>query len=175
MAAVFRFRQETSMISPRALVRLAIAAGASLSLALPLFAADDSERLLTVDHYVKVKSTVPAIAGQTSEIYVREKVLAGPALRSATPKDRVVVFVHGAGTPAEVAFDVPYQDYSWMAYLARRLRRVLNGHDRLRAFDAALADERSVQSRKRSPGSIRSGAVRAELCACADDHPIRLG
>ena len=23
------------------------------------------------------------------------------------------------GTPAEVAFDVPYQDYSWMAYLAR--------------------------------------------------------
>jgi pimeloyl-ACP methyl ester carboxylesterase len=30
-----------------------------------------------------------------------------------------VLFVHGAGTPAEVAFDVPYKDYSWMAYLAR--------------------------------------------------------
>jgi pimeloyl-ACP methyl ester carboxylesterase len=30
-----------------------------------------------------------------------------------------VLFVHGAGTPAEVAFDVPYQDYSWMAFLAR--------------------------------------------------------
>ena len=30
----------------------------------------------------------------------------------------VVLFVHGAGTPAEVAFDVPYSDYSWMAYLA---------------------------------------------------------
>jgi pimeloyl-ACP methyl ester carboxylesterase len=30
----------------------------------------------------------------------------------------VVLFVHGAGTPSEVAFDVPYQDYSWMAYLA---------------------------------------------------------
>ena len=30
-----------------------------------------------------------------------------------------MLFVHGAGTPAEVAFDVPYQDYSWMAYLAR--------------------------------------------------------
>jgi len=27
--------------------------------------------------------------------------------------------VHGAGTPAEVSFDVPYQDYSWIAYLAR--------------------------------------------------------
>jgi pimeloyl-ACP methyl ester carboxylesterase len=28
------------------------------------------------------------------------------------------LFVHGAGTPAEVAFDVPFEDYSWMAYLA---------------------------------------------------------
>ncbi|MFL6693414.1 MAG: alpha/beta hydrolase, partial [Ramlibacter sp.] len=31
----------------------------------------------------------------------------------------VVLFVHGAGTPAEVSFDAPYADYSWMAYLAR--------------------------------------------------------
>ena len=30
-----------------------------------------------------------------------------------------VLFIHGAGTPAEVAFDVPYADYSWMALLAR--------------------------------------------------------
>jgi pimeloyl-ACP methyl ester carboxylesterase len=30
-----------------------------------------------------------------------------------------VLFVHGAGTPAEVAFDVPHEDYSWMAFLAR--------------------------------------------------------
>ena len=29
-----------------------------------------------------------------------------------------MLFVHGAGTPAEVAFDVPIGDYSWMAYLA---------------------------------------------------------
>ena len=29
-----------------------------------------------------------------------------------------MLFVHGAGTPAEVAFDVPQHDYSWMAYLA---------------------------------------------------------
>ena len=29
-----------------------------------------------------------------------------------------MLFVHGAGTPAEVAFDVPHGDYSWMAYLA---------------------------------------------------------
>jgi pimeloyl-ACP methyl ester carboxylesterase len=30
----------------------------------------------------------------------------------------VALFIHGAGTPAEVSFDVPYADYSWMAYLA---------------------------------------------------------
>lgn len=79
---------------------------------------DDGQRLLRVDHYVRVRSTVPAIEGQTTQIYVREVVLAGAALRDATP-DRVVLFVHGAGTPAEVAFDAPFEDYSWMAYLAR--------------------------------------------------------
>jgi pimeloyl-ACP methyl ester carboxylesterase len=79
---------------------------------------DDGERLLTIDHFVKVRSTVPAIAGQTAQIYVRERVQAGTALRGAVGGDRVALFVHGAGTPAEVSFDVPYQDYSWMAYLA---------------------------------------------------------
>jgi len=66
-----------------------------------------------------VKSTVPALAGQDVPIYVRERVQAGTALRSASGTDRVALFVHGAGTPAEVAFDVPQPDYSWMAYLAR--------------------------------------------------------
>ncbi len=81
--------------------------------------ADDSDTLLTIDHYVSVRSTVPAIAGQTAQLYVRERVRAGGALRASSFSDRVVLFVHGAGTPAEVAFDVPYQDYSWMAFLAR--------------------------------------------------------
>jgi pimeloyl-ACP methyl ester carboxylesterase len=81
--------------------------------------ADDSDRLLTIDHYVRVTSTVPAIAGQPAQLYVRERVLAGGALRSSSFGDGVVLFVHGAGTPAEVAFDVSYQDYSWMAFLAR--------------------------------------------------------
>ena len=79
---------------------------------------EDSGRLLTIDHYVHVRSTVPAIAGQPMQIYVRERAKAGTVLRGTTFTDRVVLFVHGAGTPAEVAFDVPYQDYSWMAYLA---------------------------------------------------------
>jgi pimeloyl-ACP methyl ester carboxylesterase len=80
---------------------------------------DDGEHLLTVDHYVSVNSTVPSMVGQIAQIYVRERVRAGTVLRVASIADRVVLFVHGAGTPAEVAFDVPYQDYSWMAYLAQ--------------------------------------------------------
>jgi len=73
---------------------------------------DDSERLVAVDHYVPVRSTVPAIAGQTAQIYVREVTRAGAVLRAGASADRVVLFVHGAGTPAEVAFDVSYHDYS---------------------------------------------------------------
>lgn len=75
--------------------------------------------LLRIDHYVKVKSTVPAIAGQAVQIYVREVVRADAALRSAPAAEKVALFIHGAGTPAEVAFDVPHSDYSWMAYLAQ--------------------------------------------------------
>ncbi len=85
----------------------------------PLAAAEDDERVLRVDHYISVRSTVPAIADQVTPIYVREVVRAASALRERTHANRVVLFVHGAGTPAEVAFDVPYQDYSWMEYLAQ--------------------------------------------------------
>ncbi len=80
---------------------------------------EDSEHVLSIDHYVRVRSAAPVIAGQTTQIYVRERVQAGAVLRDGAAPDKVVLFVHGAGTPAEVAFDVPYQDYSWMGYLAR--------------------------------------------------------
>lgn len=84
-----------------------------------LLRADDSAKLVRIDYYVGVRSSVPAIEGQTAQIYVREVALAGTALREAVPGDRVVLFIHGAGTPAEVSFDVAYQDYSWMEFLAR--------------------------------------------------------
>jgi pimeloyl-ACP methyl ester carboxylesterase len=79
---------------------------------------DDSQRILLIDHYVPVKSTVPAIAGQIAEIYVRERVQAGSLSRTTSLGGRVAVFIHGAGTPAEASFDTSHSDYSWMAYLA---------------------------------------------------------
>jgi len=81
--------------------------------------ADDAKRLVRSEHYVQVQSTVPAISGQITQIYVREVVEASTVLRGgAATANRVALFIHGAGTPAEVSFDVPYQDYSWMGYLA---------------------------------------------------------
>ena len=77
---------------------------------------EDSSQLLTTEHYVTVKSTAPALAGRESRLYVREISLArSDAIPAA---NRVVLFVHGSGTPGEVTFDPPYKDYSWMKYLA---------------------------------------------------------
>jgi pimeloyl-ACP methyl ester carboxylesterase len=71
---------------------------------------------LTIDHYVPVVSKAPSMEGELAQLYVRERVLSGTALRSRSLEARVIIFVHGAGTPAEVAFDPP--GASWMAFLA---------------------------------------------------------
>ena len=93
----------------------------AFGLILPASAAlgDDSARLVRVDHYVKVKSTAPAMLGRNADIYVREVVAPGAVLRGGLGPDKVVLFVHGAGTPVEASFDAQFKDYSWMAYLAR--------------------------------------------------------
>lgn len=68
------------------------------------------------DYYLKVASDDPAVKGQTVRIYLHER--ATPQVIRAVAGNHVVLFVHGAYTPAEVAFDLPYGDYSWMSYLA---------------------------------------------------------
>jgi pimeloyl-ACP methyl ester carboxylesterase len=78
-------------------------------------AGNDSVQLVGLDHYVRARSIAPSMNGQTAQLYVRERVEGRALLHGSSG---VVLFVHGAGTPAEVAFDVPYSDYSWMAYLA---------------------------------------------------------
>jgi len=84
----------------------------------PLLAAAQSVAPISVDHYVTRASDLEPIAGATVALYVRERTLPGTVMRGADLAGKVVLFVHGAGTPAEVAFDVPYGDYSWMAWLA---------------------------------------------------------
>lgn len=96
--------------------RFAAPLAAALAMSLPAQDAAAQGTPLTVDHYVRVVSKAPSMEGQLAQIYVRERVQAGTALRSRGLEGRVVIFVHGAGTPAEVAFDPP--GASWMAFLA---------------------------------------------------------
>src|SRR6266436_4426477 len=111
-------KKGNAMKTPRHMQAFVAASLLAFTIAPPA-ASEDYDHVLRVDHYVGVRSTVPAIAGQTTPIYVREVVRAAGALRDRNIANRVVLFIHGAGTPAEVAFDVPYQDYSWMEYLAQ--------------------------------------------------------
>src|SRR5262249_17209807 len=121
---------------------------------------DDGEQLLTVDHFVRVKSTVPAVAGQFTEIYVREKTKAGTVLRSPALTECVVLFVHGAGTAAEVAFDVSHQDYSWMGYLANA------------GFDVFSMDMTGYgRSTRPAPMNDRCNVANAG-CAASYAHPL---
>lgn len=70
--------------------------------------------VLSVNHYVADVSKAPAMRGEIAQLYVRERRL--PNTKAGS--NDVVLFIHGAGTPAEVAFDVPYPGFSWMEFLA---------------------------------------------------------
>jgi pimeloyl-ACP methyl ester carboxylesterase len=85
----------------------------------PLFADQDNQDILRIDHYLSHRSTVPAIKGEQATLYLRERVAANLAHQSSPMEGKVVLFVHGAVLGSTGAFDAPYQDYSWMAYLAQ--------------------------------------------------------
>lgn len=75
----------------------------------------------TVDRFVPHVSTVSANEGQRVGLFVREKLterLSAEIAAGNTPEGRVVLFVHGNSVPSVPVFDLPYRDYSWMAYLA---------------------------------------------------------
>ncbi|MGE0038648.1 MAG: alpha/beta fold hydrolase [Xanthobacteraceae bacterium] len=99
---------------------LATFLGLATGLATPAALAQTSP-ILTVDRLVEHTSTVPAIAGQKVDLFVREKIAADLLEQSpGKPFERkVVLMVHGGFSPATLAFDVPYRDYSWMERLAR--------------------------------------------------------
>jgi pimeloyl-ACP methyl ester carboxylesterase len=65
-----------------------------------------------ITHETFVSSAMPGVS-----LYVREKHPVG--MTRFTP-DRTVLFVHGATYPAETAFDLPLDGFSWMDFIARR-------------------------------------------------------
>ena len=84
-------------------------------------AAAQPSSLITIDRLIDHTSTVPAIAGQKINLFVREKIAADLLEKGSgkTFERKVVLMVHGGFSPATLAFDVQYRDYSWMERLAR--------------------------------------------------------
>lgn len=77
----------------------------------------DGDEILSLDHYVDAVSGSATLGGAPIRLFLRERVrkAAAPPQTGAKP----VLFVHGGTYPGVPDFDLPYQDYSWMAYLAR--------------------------------------------------------
>ncbi len=74
---------------------------------------EDSKRIRTADHFVPHISTVPANEGERVELFVRER------FRRGRQRNRpVVLMVHGNTQSAVPAFDLRFENYSWMAFLA---------------------------------------------------------
>lgn len=81
----------------------------------------EQSSILTIDRLIDHTSCIPAISGQKVGIFVREKLSEHLLQEGATEsfERKVVLMVHGGFSPATLAFDVPYRDYSWMEQLAR--------------------------------------------------------
>jgi len=78
-------------------------------------------QFVTVDRFVPHVSSVQANSGQRVGLFLHEKLSTQTADRLAAGRSiegRVVLFVHGNSVPSVPDFDLPYKDYSWMAYLA---------------------------------------------------------
>jgi pimeloyl-ACP methyl ester carboxylesterase len=83
--------------------------------------------ILTIDRLVAQVSEVPAIVGQPTQLFVRERIDATDLAECGgrMPEGRVVLMVHGGFCPSEVSFDFDYPappdeaPYSWMEALAR--------------------------------------------------------
>jgi pimeloyl-ACP methyl ester carboxylesterase len=103
----------TKLLAGAALaVLVCLAAGPSLA---------QGSSVITIDRLIDHTSTVPAIAGQKIDLFLREKVAADLLEKGSgkTFERKVVLMVHGGFSPATLAFDVPYRDYSWMEHLAK--------------------------------------------------------
>ena len=115
--------QQWTLQSPLQSPRRLISVGITFSLALCLapVTAQAQDILLTVERYVPHVSTVPATDGDSVRLYLREKLpdtLAADMTRGERPDGKVVLFVHGGSVPSVPDYDLPFEDYSWMGFLA---------------------------------------------------------
>jgi pimeloyl-ACP methyl ester carboxylesterase len=71
------------------------------------------EHIRTIDHFVPHISTALVNEGEHVELFVRERVR-----HDDRRKKPVVLMVQGATTPTVPIFDLRFDDYNWMAFLA---------------------------------------------------------
>jgi hypothetical protein len=69
------------------------------------FAQDDSQQVLTVDHYVPHTSTAPATKGEQVMLYMRERGQAAVTQPGTSLVGKVVVFVQGSRQGSTSVFD----------------------------------------------------------------------
>jgi hypothetical protein len=73
-----------------------------------------NDEIRTIDHFVPHISTALANRGELAHLFVRERVREGHHHPT-----HVVLMVQGATTPTVPIFDLGFQDYNWMEFLAR--------------------------------------------------------
>lgn len=76
-------------------------------------------QVIVADHLVPHISTVPANAGAAVQLRLHERVRPGSQGRAHLSADPVVLFLPGGATPSVPTYDLGFEDYSWMEYLAR--------------------------------------------------------
>jgi hypothetical protein len=101
------FRIRPSLALLRFALRIAIAA--SPITGLPHSALAQHLEIAKTDY--SIEAVDPGI-----KLLLREKMAAG----NSKFDDNIVLFLHGATSPSTCDFDLPYQDYSWADWLAKR-------------------------------------------------------
>lgn len=101
-----------------------------------------------ITHEAFVPSAMPGVS-----LYVREKHPVG--MTNFLP-ERTVLFVHGATYPAETAFDLSLDGFSWMDYIARR------------GFDVFLLDVRGYGRSTRPPAMDAPPVANPPFATTAD-------
>lgn len=76
-------------------------------------AEEGSDRILTMDHHVPHVSTVPANAGESVRLFVRETVA-----RNKVP-GKTVLMLHGASVPVLAGYQLEHKHYDWSLELAK--------------------------------------------------------
>lgn len=115
----------------RARRRLAVSAWLVLGLALqaPMAASAEEQRISKTDF--QIDASDPGI-----KLFMREKMLEG---NTTFTSSNIILFLHGATSPSTCDFDLPYKDYSWADWLAKRGYVVYMGDYRNYGFSSREA------------------------------------